>query len=108
SDHLGVAEALETRCMLRELVVPEIAGAHTGRDHQIMERDLADAHARGVRLNRAGTNVNTGDFRKEYADVSLLRLKLTNRRSDLGGREDRRGDLIEQRLKYVGIAAGAP
>src|SRR5580704_9014168 len=45
SDRLGVAEALETRCISRELVVPEIAGAHTGRDHQIIERNLADAHA---------------------------------------------------------------
>src|SRR5262249_39157683 len=101
SDHLGVAEALETRCMLRELVVPEIAGAHAGRDHQIIERDLADAHARGVRLDRAGSNVNAGDLREEYADVSLLCLELTDRRRDLGRREDRRGHLIEQRLKYV-------
>src|SRR5262249_42534377 len=63
--------------------------------------DLADAHARGVRLDRAGSNVNAGDLREEYADVSLLCLELTDRRRDLGRREDRRGHLIEQRLKYV-------
>src|SRR5580704_7321758 len=105
SDRLGVAEALETRCISSELVVPEIAGTHTGRDHQIIERNLADARARGGRLNRAGSNVDAGDLRQEYADVSLLRLKLADRRSDLSGREDGRRHLIEQRLKYVVVAA---
>ena len=56
------------------------------------------------RLDRAGSNVDAGDLRQEYAEVSLLRLELTDRRSDLGGREDRRRHLVEQRLKYVVIA----
>jgi len=59
----------------------------------------------GGRLNRAGSNVDAGDLRQEYADVWLLRLELTDRRSDLGGREDGRRHLIEQRLKYVVVAA---
>ena len=42
---------------------------------------------------------------RSYAEVSLLRLELTDRRGDLGGREDRRRHLIEQRLKYVVVAA---
>jgi hypothetical protein len=61
---------------------------------------------RGGRLNRAGSNVDAGDLRQEYADVTLLRLELTGRRSDLGGREDRRRHLIEQRLNCVVVAAG--
>src|SRR5262249_58313347 len=84
----------------------EIAGAHAGRDHQIIERNLADAGAGGGRLNRARSNIDAGDLRQEYADVSLLRLELTDWRRDLGGREDRRRHLIEQRLKYVMVAAG--
>src|SRR5262249_50789942 len=97
SNCLGVAKALETRRISREFVVPEVARAHAGRNHQIIERDLMDAGARGGRLNRARFNVDARDLRQEYRDVSLLRLKLTNRRSDLGRREDCRGHLIEQR-----------
>jgi hypothetical protein len=84
--------------------VPEIAGAHTGRNHQIIERNLANARARGGRLNRAGSNVDGGDLRQEYADVSLLRLELANRRRYFGGREDRGCHLIEQRLEDVVVA----
>src|SRR5262249_57157217 len=101
-----VAKALETRRISREFVVPEVARAHAGRNHQIIERDLMDAGAWGGRFDRAGSNVHAGDLRQEYGDVSLLRLKLTNRRSDLGGREDRRGHLIEKRVRYVMVAAG--
>jgi hypothetical protein len=46
-----------------------------------------------------------GDLRQEDAEVSLLRLELPDRRGELGGREDRRRHLIEQRLKYVVVAA---
>ena len=60
SDRLGVGEILEPRRKSRELVVPEVAGTHAGRDHQIVEHDLADADARGGRLNRAGSNVDAG------------------------------------------------
>src|SRR5262249_6633827 len=98
-------EALEARCISSELVVPEVARAHAGRDHQIIERDLADPRARGGRLNRAGGNINAGDLRQEDADVSLLRLELADRRGDLGGREDGGCHLIEQRLKNVVVAA---
>src|SRR5262249_62270264 len=103
---LGVAEALEPRCISRELVVPEITGAHAGRDHQIIEPNLANARARGGGLNRAGSNVDAGDLRQEYGDVSLLRLELTDWRSDLGGGGDRCRHLIEQRLEDGGVAAG--
>jgi hypothetical protein len=41
---------------------------------------------------------------QEYAEVSLPHLELTDWRSDLGGREDRRRHLVEQRLKYVVVA----
>src|SRR5262249_35352960 len=102
---LGVAETLEARCISRELIVTEIVGAHTGRDHQIIERDLADTHARGGRFDRAGSNVDGGHLSQEYGDVLLLRLHLTDWRSDLGRREDRRSHLIEQRLKYMMVAA---
>ena len=57
------------------------------------------------RLDRAGSNVDAGDLCQEYAEVSLLHLELTDRRGDLGGREDRRRHLVEQRLKYVVVAA---
>ena len=104
SDRFGVTKALQTRRISRELIVPEVAGAHAGRDHQIIERDLADARAWRRRLNRAGSNIDAGDLRQEYDDISLLRLELTDRCSDLSGREDRRRHLIEQRLKYVVVA----
>ena len=65
SDRLGIDEALEPRRISRELVVPEVARPHAGRDHQIIERDLADADARGGRLNRAGSNVDARDLRQE-------------------------------------------
>src|SRR6516164_6366562 len=105
SNCLGVGKVLESRRISRELVVTEIVRAHAGRDHQIIERDLADARARGGCFDCARSNVDAGDFSQEYGDVLPLRLKLTNRRSDLGRREDRCGHLIEQRLKYVVVAA---
>jgi hypothetical protein len=37
--------------------------------HVDKERDLANAHARGGRLDRAGSNVDAGDLRQEHADV---------------------------------------
>src|SRR5262249_25184720 len=89
----------------RELVVTEVAGTHTGRDHQIIERNPADARTGEGRLNRAGSNVDGGDLCQEYADVQLLGLELTDWRSDLGGGEDHRRPLIEQRLKDVVVAA---
>src|SRR6185436_12058681 len=98
-DCLGVAETLEPRCISRELVVSEVTWAHAGRDHQIVERNLADAHARGRRLDDAGSNIDAGDLCQEYAEVSLLRLELTDGRGDVGGRENRRRHLVEQRLK---------
>src|SRR5262249_36053505 len=105
ADGLGVAETLEARCVSCKLVVPEIVGAHPSRDHQIIERDLADTHARGGRLNCAGSNVGGGHLSQEYGDVLLLRLHLTDWPSDQGGGEARRSHLIEQRLKYMVVAA---
>ena len=52
-----------------------------------------------------GQRANAGDLRQEYAEVLLPHLELTDWRRDLGGREDRRRHLIEQRLKNVVIAA---
>jgi hypothetical protein len=40
--------------MARELVVPEVAGTHAGRDHQIVKRNLTDARARGGRFDARG------------------------------------------------------
>ncbi|MEA2789565.1 MAG: hypothetical protein QOG73_1971, partial [Acetobacteraceae bacterium] len=37
--------------------------------------------------------------------ISLLHLELTDWRGDVSGREERRRHLIQQRLKYVVIAA---
>jgi hypothetical protein len=85
--------------------MPEVARAHASRYHQIIERDLADACARGGRLNRTGSNVDARNLSQEYAEVSLLHLELTDRHGDFGGSEDRRRHLIEQRLKYVVVAA---
>src|SRR6516164_2757059 len=104
-DRLGVAEVLESRRMLRELVVPEVARAHAGRDQQIVVGDLADAHARGRCLDGAGNNIDAGDLRQEHAEVSLLDLELSDRRRDIGGREHCRRHLIEQWLEYVVVAA---
>jgi hypothetical protein len=72
---------------LRELVVPEVTGSHAGRDHQIIERNSADANALRGCLDCAGSNVDGGDLSQEDDDVRLLRLKLTDRSGDLGGGE---------------------
>src|SRR5208282_5359427 len=69
TDRLGVVEALESGGIPRKLVVPEVARAHAGRDHQIIERDLADAHARGGRLDRAISKVDARDLRQEHVEV---------------------------------------
>jgi hypothetical protein len=104
-DHLGIAEVLEPRRILRELIVSEVARVHAGCNHQIIERDLAHAHAWGGRLDCAGSNVDTGDLRQDYAEVLLLHLDPTDGCGDVSRREDRRRHLIQQRLKYVVIAA---
>src|SRR5437879_7723736 len=41
----------------------------------------------------------------EHSEFSLLRLELTDRRGDLRRREDRRRQLIKQRLEYVVVAS---
>ena len=72
----------------------EIARAHAGCDHQKIECNLANAGPRTGRIDRAVSEANAGDLRQEYAEVSLLHLELTDWRSDLGGREDRRRHLV--------------
>ena len=52
-----------------------------------------------------GGNVDAGYLRQKYGNVSLRRLELTDRRRDLRGGENRRCHLIQQRLKYVVVAA---
>src|ERR1700756_5190535 len=60
------------------------------------------------RRNRRGLALPKLDgcsLSQEYTEVSLLHLELPDRYGDFGGRKDRRLHLIEQRLKYVVVAA---
>jgi hypothetical protein len=61
------------------------------------QRDLRQLRQGPHELHAGGTCADQNE--------RLLRLELTDRRRDLGGRENRRGHLIEQRLKYVVVAA---
>src|SRR5208282_3212609 len=85
---------------LLPLVVAEILVARAGGDHErvVVNRAVAqdEAAIRGVEPN---------GFAEKHLCVSLLLEDVSQRRGDVRGRKSARGDLIEQRLKQMVVAA---
>jgi hypothetical protein len=55
-------------------------------------------------VDRARFHIDDRDFGEHHCEIFLLRHKLTNGRSDLGGGEKRGRYLVKKRLKDVMIA----
>src|SRR5260370_1299025 len=98
---LGIGQGLEPRRMLCELVMPEIAGPHARRDHQIIERYLAHPDVRAGHVDRSAGQVHAGHFAEHHADVLLHVGKLPDRTGDLGRAQNRPPPLIDHRPKNV-------
>ena len=59
---------------------------------------LADQH-------RAARNIDAGDRRQDHPCIGLDPDNAADRSSDVGGRQDRGGDLVQKRLEEVVVAA---
>jgi hypothetical protein len=71
----------------------------TGRDDEVVVRDLALVEHHG-----ATRDVDVLHVRHPHLDVPLIAEHVPDRRRDVGGRERRGRDLVEQRLEQVMIA----
>jgi hypothetical protein len=83
--------------------VPEIARLHAGREDQIVEWNDPRPDAVAANGDRAGFQVEVGDFGQHHRQVLLLTGELPDRRRDFGRREDRGCHLIQQWLENVVI-----
>ena len=91
-----VGNVLQPGCIRRPIVMAEIRMSRAGGEHKIIviEIDLGGANA--PRLN-----VDAGDPRHDHARVLLFAQDRTDRPSDIGRRQGRGCDLIEQWLKAM-------
>ncbi len=97
----GILERLEAGRMARPLVVPEIAVAGAGRDDQVVVpdgRSLVQPHFPRGQINRPGLG-------EQHTDVRGMTEDPADRGRDVAGRQRRRRDLVEQRLKEVIVVA---
>src|SRR5580704_15610730 len=82
----------------------EIAGTHSGRDHQEVVLELSTANSGANGLDGARPRVDALDLGQQHGEIFLLCLELPDRRRDLGWRQNSGGDLVEERLKNMMIA----
>ena len=105
SDRDGVREALQAGRELLELLVPEVAVPHAGRQDQVVVRERYVRAIGRARADATPVLVDGGDFTHENGRIPLLAENVANGRSDLSRRELRRRDLVQQRLKEMVIRA---
>src|SRR3984893_14030404 len=105
SDRFSVVEALEARCEPSELVMTEIARTHSRRDHQEVVFEFSTTNSRANGLDGASSGVDALNLGQQHAEVFLFRLKLPDRRRNLGWRQDSGGDLVQERLEDMVITA---
>src|SRR6266478_9886211 len=81
----------------------EIARVHSGGDHQEVVLELSTANPRADGLDGASSQVDALNLGQQHAEVFLFRLKLSDRRRNLGWRQNSGGDLVQERLKDMVI-----
>src|SRR5215472_10990322 len=96
----GILDALEPRGQRRPLVVAEIGFSSAGRDDQLVVWNAALCG-----LHRVVGDIDADHCAEEHLGICLTRKDATDRRSDVGRRQSRSGDLVEKRLKQMVIAA---
>ncbi|MGY4421043.1 hypothetical protein ACVWY2_003492 [Bradyrhizobium sp. JR6.1] len=82
----------------------EITRTHSGGDDQEVVIEFLAANAWARDLDGTCAEIDALDLRQQHAEVLLFRLELADRGRDLGGRQNSRGDLVQQRLKDMVIA----
>ena len=92
-------DRFQPRCHRRPFVVAKIGIARTGRDHQLVVRDsaFADQH-------RPAGDVDAADRAEDHSGVRLPRENTADRSGDVGRRQGRGRDLVQQRLKQMMVA----
>ncbi len=90
-----VVEILQAWSDLRPVAVAEVVVLGALRQHQKVV-----FHRGGIaQQDAARGDVHTGDLGEQYARVRLAPKHAPDRDRDLGGRQARHGNLIEERLK---------
>src|SRR5262249_11667050 len=91
-----VLDALEAGRRILPLVVTEIGMGGPGRDHQVIVGNLER-----IRANDACRGVDAAPLRHQHRRIRVAAEDMADRPGDVGGREGRGRDLIEQGLKAV-------
>jgi hypothetical protein len=81
--------------------VPEVRVTRSGRDDQIVVRQLRAARE----LDPACGEIESGDLRQQRLDVARVSQDMTQRRCDLSGRQYCQGHLVQQRLERMMVLA---
>src|SRR5215217_5035706 len=92
----GVVDRLNALRVRRPIVMPEIRVLRSGREDEIIERDPALS-----RHHFAPGRVDAGDLRQHNRGIALPAQDGADGRRDVGGRQNRGRDLVEQGLKQV-------
>ena len=96
----GVFDALQARCDVGPFVMAKIGMHRAGRDHQIVVRQVA-----GIGVNALLRGIDAADIGHQHGGVFLRLQDMADRPGDIGRRQRRGRDLIEQRLKAVMVLA---
>ena len=96
-DLRGVVDGLETRCVRRPLVVPEVAVPGAGRDDERVVREVEAVPEPDL----AGDRVDPRRLAQQDRGVALLAEDRAQRLRDLARRQGARRHLVEQRLEQV-------
>src|SRR5262249_62409292 len=85
----------------REFVVAEVTVARPGREDQIVVVESDALSVRRVDEHASAVYVDTDGLAEDHRGVELPSQDVANRRGDLPGAQDRRRDLIQERLEQV-------
>ena len=96
-----VFQGFKSWCVLGPRIVAEIAVRRARGNDQVIVGDRTSAFD----SDRALCGIDGRDFAHEYRDVALLAKNMTYGRGNGRGRQTRRSDLIQQRLKQVMVTA---
>ena len=103
ADGLGIGETLQTRRKRRKFVVAKVAVRYAGGQNQIVIGDWDVA--KGVRgIDHLFRPIDANYLAEDDSSVGLFAENASNRRTDLAWSENRRRNLIEERLEKMVVA----
>jgi hypothetical protein len=100
----GVVDSFHAGGIERELVVPEVGLADTGRDYQAVIGDLLRLHAKQTDVHDAAVEVEPGNLRQLNPNVLVLANHMAEWRCNLSGRDHASSHLIQEWLKQMVVA----